>query len=125
MAMRHRERGVTFLGWLFLLTPMALVLYAGIRLTPAYLEYMKIARTLEQVSEEFKGEQPDLMQLRNAVERRFDVESVTVLSARDANDVRIRKEGSSHTLEVNYIDTAPFISNVSLQVEFKKVVKIE
>jgi hypothetical protein len=125
MAMRNRERGVTFLGWLFLLTPMALVLYAGIRLTPIYLEYMKIARTLEQVSEEFKGEQPDVMQLRNAVERRFDVESVTVLNVRDANDVRIRKEGSGHVLEVNYIDTAPFMGNVSLQVEFKKVVKVE
>lgn len=123
--MRHRERGVTFLGWLFLLMPMALVLYAGIRLTPIYLEYMKIARTLEQVSEEFKGEQVEVIQLRNAIERRFDIESVTVLNPRDASHVRIRKEGSGQTVSVSYTDRAPFIGNVSLQVEFNKVVKIE
>lgn len=123
--MRHRERGVTFLGWLFLLMPMALVLYAGIRLTPIYLEYMKIARTLEQVSEEFKGEQTDMGALRTAIERRFNIESVTVLNPRDANHIRIRKEGSGLMVQAAYIDTAPFISNVSLQVEFNKVVKIE
>lgn len=123
--MQHRERGVTFLGWLFLLIPMALVLYAGIRLTPLYLEYMKIARTLEQVSEEFKGEQVEVMQLRNAIERRFDIESVTVLNPRDASHVRIRKEGSGQTVSVSYTDAAPFMSNISLQVEFNKVVKIE
>ena len=48
--MRHRERGVTFLGWVVLLLPVALIVYAGIRLTPVYLEYMKIARSLEQVA---------------------------------------------------------------------------
>lgn len=123
--MRHRERGVTFLGWLFLLTPLALLLYAGIRLTPLYLEQVKIARTLEQVSEEFKGEQPDLMQLRNAIERRFDIESVTTLNARDNNQVRIRKEGAGYVIQVAYVATVPYISNVSLQCEFQKVVKIE
>ena len=40
--MRQNERGVTFLGWVILLLPAALVLYAGIRLTPVYLEYMKV-----------------------------------------------------------------------------------
>lgn len=123
--MRHRERGVTFLGWLFLLMPMALVLYGGIRLTPIYLEYMKIARTLEQVGEEFKGEQAESAAIRTAIERRFDIESVTVLNPRDASHIRIRKEGSGHVVQAAYIDTAPFISNVSLQIEFDKVVKIE
>jgi len=66
--MRHRERGVTFLGWIVLLIPVALVLYAGIRLTPVYLEYMKIARTLEQVSEENQGETVDPRALRGAIE---------------------------------------------------------
>lgn len=123
--MRHRERGVTFLGWLFLLMPMALVLYAAIRLTPVYLEYMKIARTLEQVAQEFKGEQAEANVIRTAIERRFDIESVTVLNPRDASHVRIRKEGTGHVLQAAYVDTVPFISNVKLQVEFDKVVKVE
>lgn len=120
--MRRRERGVTFLGWIFLLIPVGLVLYAGIRLTPIFLEYMKIARTLEQVSEEFKGDQAEARAIRTAIERRFDIEDVRVI---DRNDVKITKEGSGYVVQANYVDTAPFISNIALLVEFDKTVQIE
>lgn len=123
--MRHRERGVTFLGWLVLLVPVALVVYAAIRLTPIYLEYMKIARTLEQVQEEFAGDQVDTVRLRAAIERRFDVESVNVINVRDTQALSIRKEGTGYKIHVSYADTAPFMSNVLLLVEFDKVVTIE
>src|SRR5688572_24016425 len=123
--MRQRERGVTFLGWVVLLLPVALVLYAGIRLTPVYLEYMKIARTLEQVAEEFKGDSVDARNIRLAIERRFDIESVTVLNARDAADIKIQKDGEGYLVQAAYTDSAPFIGHSSLLVEFDKVVKVE
>ena len=44
---RSRQRGVTFLGWMFLLIPLAMVVYAGIRLAPMYLNYMRVARSVE------------------------------------------------------------------------------
>jgi len=122
MRMRHRERGVTFLGWCFLLLPVALVLYAGIRLTPLYLEYMKVARTLEQVAEEFKGDSVDARSIRLAIERRFDIEDVRVI---DRNDVKIVKDGDAYTVEASYTDFAPYMAQISLQVEFSKVVTIE
>jgi Domain of unknown function (DUF4845) len=120
--MRHRERGVTFLGWVFLLAPVGLVLYAGIRLTPVYLEYMKIARTLEQVRDESQGEKREARMLRTAIERRFDIEGVTVI---DRNDVTITKDGSGYVVEATYSDNAPLFGNVSLNVDFSKVVQIE
>lgn len=120
--MRQRERGVTFLGWVVLLIPVGLMLYAGIRLTPVFLEYMKIASTLEQVSEEFKGDPTDARAIRVAIERRFDIEDVRVI---DRNDIKIRKEGSGYVLQANYLDTVPFIANIALTVEFDKTVQIE
>ena len=39
-----RQRGITFIGWLFLLMPVAIVVYGGIRLAPVYLNYMKVAK---------------------------------------------------------------------------------
>lgn len=120
--MRHRERGLTFLGWLFVLVPVGMVLYAGIRLTPVYLEYMKIARTLEQVREQYKGDTTDATALRVAIERRFDIEDVTVISK---NDIRIVREGNGYTVEASYEATAPYIGDVSLLVTFNKVVTVE
>ena len=40
--MMRRQRGVTMIGWIFLLIPVALVLYAGIRVGPEYLNYYKV-----------------------------------------------------------------------------------
>jgi hypothetical protein len=120
--MQRYQRGVTFLGWMFLLAPIALVVYAGIRLTPLYLEYMKIARTLEQVKEEFKGEEPTPQRMRSSIERRFDVESVTVIGH---GDVKITKENDGYILDVEYSQSAPYMSNLSLQLDFHKTVTVE
>ena len=123
--MRQHERGVTFLGWVIILVPIALVFYAGIRLTPVYLEYMKITRTLEQVRDELKGDQPDASAIRVAIERRFDVEDVHVMTVRDVDKLKITKEGTGYKVEAVYQATAPYVSNVSLLVNFDKTVQIE
>ena len=123
--MRRYQRGVTFLGWVFILVPVALVVYAGIRLSTVYLEYMKIARTLDQVRDELKGDQPDAAMIRNAIEKRFDIEDVNVMTVRDADKLKITKQGSGYKVEAVYQDSVPYISNVSLQVKFDKVVQIE
>jgi hypothetical protein len=123
--MRQNERGVTFLGWVILLLPVALVLYAGIRLTPVYLEYMKVTKTLDQVRDELKGDQPDVAAIRNAIEKRFDVEDVNVMTIRDTDKLKITKDGSGYKVQAVYQATAPLISNVSLLVNFDKTVQIE
>ena len=53
--MRNRQLGVTAIGWLFLLTPLAIVIYAGIRLAPVYLNYMKVVRAMEGTVSEMKA----------------------------------------------------------------------
>lgn len=123
--MRHRQRGVTFLGWVVLLTPMAILLYAGIRLTPVYLEYMKIARSLEQVRDEHNGNNTEARQLRSAIERRFDVEDVRIIDALNAQDVKIQKRGNGYTVSTAYTADAPLFANMYLSVDFTKTVTID
>ena len=53
--MRARQKGITFIGWLFLLVPVAIVGYSGIRLAPKYLTYMKVTKALKQTAAEYTG----------------------------------------------------------------------
>ena len=69
--MRRHQRGITTLGWIILLIPVAIVFYAGVRLAPVYLNYMNVAHTLQQVS----TEPFDVNGLNSDVERRVDLES--------------------------------------------------
>jgi hypothetical protein len=120
--MRHRERGATFLGWVCILVPVALVLYAGIRLVPVYLEYMKIARTLEQLTSESAGDGSDVVSLRYSIEKRFDIEDVHIITP---EDIKITKQGNGYRVQAAYEATAPFVSNVYLLVVFDKVVVVK
>jgi Domain of unknown function (DUF4845) len=118
----RRQRGVTFLGWLFLLIPLAVVFYAGIRLTPIYLNYMRVARSLDQTASTVtEGQSVDRQAIFNALARHFEVESIDFP---DVKDITIQRSGSSWVIEAKYQDTAPLIANVSLLIDFDKVTHI-
>ena len=120
--MQHRQRGMTFLGILVVIVVVGAWVYAGIRLVPKYLEYMRIASTLEKVRDEFDSNpgSTELM-LRKAVERHFDIEMVEIITA---NDIEITKDGGSFNMRAAYEDTVPLAGNVSFLVEFDKAVVV-
>jgi hypothetical protein len=120
--MRSKQRGVTLIGWILLLTPWAICAYAGIRLAPIYLNYMKVARTLEQAKTEYKGAPPsDASLLRQALEKRLFIESVEFP---DVKDLKITRSGKAWVVQAAYDDQAPLFSNVFILVSFDKSVTI-
>ena len=121
--MYRRQRGVTFIGWLFLLVPVALTLYAGIRLAPMYLNYMRIVRTLDQTASEVKGgdEAATREAIRVSLLRHLEIDSVEFPTMKE---ITIRRDGRSWIIEAKYEDEAPLFSNISLVVAFDKVATI-
>jgi hypothetical protein len=120
--MQHRQRGMTFLGIIVLVVVVGAWVYAGIRLTPKYLEYVRVAATLEKVRDEYESNPgtTDFM-LRKAVERHFDIEMVEVITS---NDIEIRKEGGTFFVRAAYEDTVPLVANVSFLLTFDKTVEV-
>jgi hypothetical protein len=119
--MRNRQLGVTFIGWLFLLTPLAIVVYAGIRLTPLYLNYMKVAKAMEQVGGELKAGGANPTSIRNTLDRHFEIDMVDYPTTKD---MKITRDGPAWVVESQYDDDAPLFGNISLHVTFDKVVRI-
>jgi len=113
---------MTFVGILCILALVGVVVYAGIRLIPVYLNYMKIARTLEVTASEFKGENPDVGGMRRSLEHHWIVEDP---SSVDVKDIEITKSDSGVMMHVAYDDAVPYIANVSLSVHFDKTVKVQ
>ncbi len=118
--MRSRQRGATFLGMVMIIAILGFALYAGIRLTPLYLEYMAVARALEQTAKEESGATSP-QTLRNALDRRWTIETIDSIQPKD---IEIKKAGSGFTMRAWYRAEAPFISNVSLVADFDKTVKV-
>lgn len=112
---RH-QRGITFIGWIILLVPVAILVYAGIRLTPIYLNATKVARVLEQTRQEYEGQSGlGVNNIRNALGKRFNVEYIEYP---DYKDVLIRKTGDGWEVSAKWDEVVPLVANVSLLVEF-------
>lgn len=113
----RRQAGMTMLGLVILIAFIGVFAYAAIRLTPLYLNYMKVVGVVEGVVEEFEGQNASGAAIRRSISRRFDVESVGEINYRD-----ITVTATDGGLEVSavYDHSTPFISNISFTVHFDK-----
>lgn len=117
--MRTRQRGVTAIGWIILMIPFAIVGYAGIRLAPVYLNYMKVVRALDEVAGDPDGGSLTPESIRTKIDRHFEIDMVDYPTAKD---MKITRDGTTWEVESTYEDDAPLFANISLHVVFDKLV---
>lgn len=121
--MRSRQTGMTFLGLLILVLVAGTWVYAGIKVAPIYLEYMKVASTMEKVRDEYDSnpETTEFM-IRKAFERHFNIEMVNVITE---HDILIQRDGGVFRVTAAYEETTPFAFNIFFLVVFDKTVEIQ
>jgi hypothetical protein len=118
--MRRRQSGITFIGWLILLLPVAVVGYAVLRLTPLYLNYLKVSKSVNQTATEYKddaGGQLNPTEVRKALQRHWDIDSIDYPTV---NDISVMREGEQWVIEANYEDQVKLFGGISLLVHFDK-----
>jgi hypothetical protein len=121
--MRSRQRGATALGVLCIVAIIAVGLYGAVRLFPAYMEYMAVARALEQTAKESAGNPTTPQTLRTSLMRRWTVEDIKSLQPKD---IEIKKApNGAHTMRAWYRAEVPFVANVSLVADFDKTVDVK
>jgi hypothetical protein len=83
---------------------------------------MKVAKAMEAVATEVKGDNPDPGVIRGLIDRHFAIDDPTGV---DAKDIEITKESDGGVqMHVAYDDAVPYVANVSLSVHFDKTVKV-
>jgi hypothetical protein len=120
-SLAHRQRGMTTMGLIILVAFLGLFAFAGMRLTPIYLNYIKVAGVINGVYEEFDSQNPSRPELLKSIRRRFGVESVDKITFRD---VKITAVDGGYEVVAKYDDTSPFISNIYFTVRFDKRVVV-
>ena len=114
---RQQQAGMTTLGMVILVAFVGLFAFAGIRLTPVYLNYMKVVGVVDGVGAEFDNTGASRSAIRSSISRRFDIESVGVIVAKD---VKVTSMKNGFEVAAVYSHKAPFSANVSFVVEFDK-----
>lgn len=114
---RNGQRGITTLGFIVLAIFIGLFAFAAIRLTPVYLNYMKVAGVVSGVHQEFDGQDPTVASIRRSIERRFEIESVSEI---EAGDIKVTPKAGGYEIDATYEHVAPFIGNISFSVHFSE-----
>lgn len=116
-----RQAGVTALGFLMLASVFGVVGLGGIKLTPMYLQNMRLSRVLEDVKAELDGKGTTASNIRISLNKHFDIEGLRDLPP---DSVKISQARNGYSVRIQHDNRAPFIADVWLLVEFDEQVEI-
>mgnify|MGYP001580827217 CR=1 FL=1 len=110
----HKQRGVSMFGILVICIVLILVAVGGLKVTPAYIEYMSVKKAVSGIvqSGEARGTVADI---RKAFDKRAQIDDVSVISGAD---LEITKEGNDVVVAFAYPKKVPLFGNVSLYFDF-------
>lgn len=119
--MMHRQKGVSATGWLFLLGVLSFIVLMGMRLVPAYMEFMSVERAFNAIEDpENKIKTPTAV--RRALTKRFNVDNVDTINSAD---VKIDTRGEKMRVWIDYEVRVKMVSNIDAVVSFSKEVFIK
>jgi hypothetical protein len=119
--MRRQQQGITAIGFVILACFLGLFVFAFLRLTPIYLEHMKITSILNDVKAELDGTKPTIAQIKSAINKRMDIEMVR---GKDARNFKIAKSDTGYSVAAKYDSKSKYVANIYLLVEYDKTVEI-
>ena len=97
MKMRHHQNGMTAIGWLLVLGLIAFFTLITLRLVPLYLEYAKVASTLESLEQEPGITKKTRAEIVKMVQKRFNVNDVRNVSGKD---IKVKKKKKNKRLKL-------------------------
>lgn len=114
-----RQRGITLIGFLIVLSVAGFFIYIGMKLLPVYSEYYSVVTAMKGVAEEPGIANRDPGAIRELFRRRFEIGYVD--SVRPEN-IRILRDGTGPRLEVAYEVRRPLMFNLDFVAKFEKTV---
>ena len=119
---RHKQQGMTALGWLIVLALIGFFALVTIRVTPMYLESFNVSGALESLKNEPLVTQKSVGEIRSLLQRRFDVNDIK--SVNPKTDVKIDKQGGVLNVSIAYESRTHLLGNLDVVGVFNKHLEI-
>ncbi len=112
MQSRHRQQG--FMKLFFIFGSIAFVAVVGLKLFPLYTNQLKVARVVKSAASEGSI---DPVQVRNSLQRRWDIDDITIITPKD---ILIERDGNGGgALKYDYEARTHLFYNVDLVLHFE------
>ena len=110
-----RQRGVTFVGMIFIATLIVLGAIIALKLVPAYIEYATVVQHLRELarSPDARGSPREIQVLFS---KRAQIDNIKAVTA---DDIEVTREGDSVVLTAAYQTKVKLFGNVSACIDFE------
>ena len=108
------SRGLSLTGLIIVLFIVVVVLLFGMKLIPAYIEYLTAKKAIDAIARDRTGASSP-SEARRLFDSRAVIDNITVLKG---SDLDITKDGSGLVIGFAYRKEVPLVSNVGLYIDF-------
>jgi len=112
---RKQQRGIGFIGLIFVFVVVGAVTLLGLKLVPAYLEYMSIKKVLAAMATSEEVKSGTVTEIRKSFDRRAGIDNINVIKP---DDLEISKEGGETVVQVSYKQNIPLFTGYTLVIDF-------
>lgn len=114
--MKNGQKGITFLSFIIVLAVIGFFLFIGMRLFPVYVTYYGAVKDIKALSQEPGASTRTIEDIRNELERRFNISYVEGL---DLNkDIKLVNSPNGKQLQLKYEMRRPLIYNLDYVAMF-------
>lgn len=110
-----RQRGVTFVGMVFIAGLIVFGAIIGIKLVPAYIEYATVLNHVRELARSPEARSGDVRAVQQAFAKRAQVDDLQSVTA---DDVEVVKDGTEVTITVSYSKKTQLFGNLSACFDF-------
>jgi len=117
----HHQKGMTAIGWMLVLGLIAFFTLITLRMVPLYLEFGKVASTLESLKEQPGIAQQTRSEIIKIVSRRFNVNDVRNV---DPKLIKVSKDRGVLKVGINYERREHLAGNIDIVATFDKQIEV-
>ncbi|MBT8112981.1 MAG: DUF4845 domain-containing protein [Gammaproteobacteria bacterium] len=111
----YKQRGATFVFWVFFLALIGFLLMIGIKLFPVYYKGFTTQKIVEDIAVEMQGKKPTKKQLWQSIDKRININSVYGV---DKNHFVFERNKDAIDFGLDYEVRIPIIANLDAIAKF-------
>ena len=115
----YKQRGATFVFWVFFLALIGFFIMLGIKLFPVYYKGFATEKIVEDLALEMQGKKPKKKQLWQSIDNRLNVNSI--YSVTKDNYVYVVNKKGNIEFGLNYEVRVPAIANLDVVAKFDQI----
>src|SRR5690242_11186094 len=119
--MVSKQRGLTFIGFLLAMVVVAIFAIIAMNLVPVYSEAMSVKSAMKDLAGEPGADKQELLDLQKALQKRFDIDYVDSVAAKQAKLVR---DNGKNQLVLDYEVRKPLVYNLDFVAKFDNAVDL-